>query len=323
MNLEELAAAVRGYRGVTRKAPVLEVARSLICIDDKSVIAAYGEDAAALKFGDQILLLAADGILQDLVRKNPYWAGYCSVLVNVNDIAAMGGLPIAMVNVLSCGKTSERHAIVKGMSAACSKFGVRMVGGHLHPDTSYSAVAVAILGRTDMRHLVLSSGAREGDSVLFAIDLDGRFTPGIPYSWDTTSRKTPQEIRALVGTMHAVAPHLTAGKDISNPGSLGTLGMLLESSRCGAEIYVDSIPRPERVELLRWLLAYQGCGFVVTCRETKKEKVLRLFRARGFEIAACGRVTDDLRLTIVRDGQRTVLFDLRKHTFGCRPPQKI
>ena len=32
---------------------------------------------------------------------NPYWAGYCSVLVNVNDIAAMGGKPLAMVNIMS------------------------------------------------------------------------------------------------------------------------------------------------------------------------------------------------------------------------------
>jgi selenophosphate synthetase-related protein len=174
-----------------------------------------------------------------------------------------------------------------------------------------------------MRHLVLSSGAQQGDSVLFALDLDGRFTPGIPYSWDTTSRKTPLEVKGLIGTMHVVAPHLTAGKDISNPGSLGTLGMLLESSGCGAEIDPDRIPRPGRVGLLKWLLAYQGCGFVVTCRKTKEEKVLRSFRARGFEVAACGRVTSDSKLVLIHRGRRTVLFDLRKHTFGCRPPQKI
>ena len=74
MDLEELVAKVRAYRGVSRKAPIADVARRLICAHS-SVVAAHGEDAAVIRSGKKLLLLAADGILEDLVRKDPYWAG--------------------------------------------------------------------------------------------------------------------------------------------------------------------------------------------------------------------------------------------------------
>ena len=98
MELAEIVRAVRSYRGVARKAPIESVARGLIPGRSGSLLAALGEDSAAIRHGREVLLLAADGIIQDLVDKDPRWAGYCSVLVNANDIAAMGGLPVAAVN---------------------------------------------------------------------------------------------------------------------------------------------------------------------------------------------------------------------------------
>ena len=314
---------VRSYRGVVRKAPIESVARSLIPELHGRLLAAHGEDSAAIRHGDEVLLLAADGIIQDLVDKDPCWAGYCSVLVNANDIAAMGGVPIAAVNVLSCGDAKIRSSMVKGMRTACDKFGVPMVGGHLHPDTRYAAVDVAMLGRTTPSRLVLSSGAEAGDSVVFAMDLDGRFTPGVPYSWDTTSRKSPEEVQARLGVMNKVAPTLTAGKDISNPGCLGTLGMLLEASSKGAEVDVGSIPVPDGEDLLQWLLAYQGCGFVVTCSAKRSDKVCSRFRSAGLAAAECGRVMSGRRLKLSLDGEESVLFDFKRDRLGCAVPQKI
>ena len=323
VKLEELVKHIREYRGVVRKGPVTSVAAGLIPIRSEDVLASYGEDAAVIKCGREILLMAADGILQDLVKRNPYWAGYCAVLVNVNDIAAMGGQSIAMVNVLSCADEDVRTRIVEGMKAACDKFGVPMVGGHLHPDTSYSAVDVAILGKTDRSRLVLSSGASEGDPIVFAMDLDGQFTEGVPYSWDTTSKKSREVVRRQLRTMNKIAPYLTAGKDISNPGALGCLGMLLETSRKGAVVDVSKIPRPKGVELLQWLTAYQGCGFVVTCREARTQQVIDEFARSDITAAVCGKVTKGAALELQLDGDSKVLFDFTADTLGCALPQKI
>lgn len=323
MELEELVRAVRSYRGVVRKAPIESVARSLVPGRSGRILAALGEDSAAIAHGREVLLLAADGIVPDLVARNPRWAGYCSVLVNANDIAAMGGLPAAAVNVLSCGDPRVRSSIVRGMRAACDKFGVPMVGGHLHPDTDYAAVDVAMLGRTTPSRLVLSSGAKADDSVIFAMDLDGRFTEGVPYSWDTTSRKSPDEVQARLRVMHEVAPMLNSGKDISNPGCLGTLGMLLEASSRGAHVDIGQIPRPAKVDLAQWLLAYQGCGFVVTCAQEAAGKVCSRFDSAGLSAAVSGRVTTDRRLRAGLAGETSVVFDFKKDKLGCAATQKI
>lgn len=323
VELEEVVRRIREYRGVVRKAPITSVAAGLIPVQSDEVLASYGEDAAVIRCGKDLLLMAADGILEDLVTKNPFWAGYCSVLVNVNDIAAMGGIPIAMVNIISTSKTETRQKIVEGMRAACEKFGVPMVGGHTHPDTTYSAVDVAVLGKTDRSRLVLSSGASEGESIVFAMDLDGRFTEGVPYSWDTTSRKSGEVVRRQLRTMNKIAPYLTAGKDISNPGALGSLGMLLEASGKGGFVDISKMPKPEGVDLLQWLTAYQGCGFVVTCRQARTKVVVDEFARADIASSACGTVTEGHQLIVELRGSRSVLFDFSKDSLGCALPQKI
>lgn len=322
VNLKELVKGIRQYRGVVRKGPISPVAKGLIPIQSEDVLAAYGEDAAVIKCGREILLMAADGILQDLVKRDPYWAGYSSVLVNVNDIAAMGGIGIAMVDVISCSEESVRERIVEGMRAASDKFGVPIVGGHLHPDTSYTAVDVAILGKTDRSRLILSSGADEGDPIIFASDLDGQFTEGVPYSWDTTSRKSNEVVRRQLRTMNRIAPYLTAGKDISNPGSLGSLGMLLEASGKGAIVDVEKVPKPKGADLMQWLTAYQGCGFVVTCREARTKIVIDEFARVDITAAVVGKVTKGRVLELELDGSKEVLFDFNTDTLGCAVPQK-
>jgi putative methanogenesis marker protein 2 len=323
VDLGELVKGIREYRGVVRKAPITPVAAGLIPIKSEDVLAAYGEDAAVIKCGKEILLMAADGILEDLVEKNPYWAGYCAVLVNVNDIAAMGGMPVAMVNVLSCADVDVRGRIVSGMRAACEKFGVPMVGGHTHPDTSYNAIGVAILGKTDRSRLVLSSGASPGEPVIFAMDLDGEFTEGVPYSWDTTSKKSSEIVKRQLRTMNKIAPYLTAGKDISNPGALGSLGMLLEASSKGARVELSMIPAPKGVDQLQWLTAYQGCGFVVTCRPARTKVVIDEFARSDITAEVCGEVTEGHLLEVTQLGDRQTLFDFSKDTLGCAVPQKI
>ncbi|MFH7168792.1 AIR synthase related protein, partial [Klebsiella pneumoniae] len=57
-----------------------------------------GDDCAAIPDGDGHLLLAIEGFLDGFVAADPYFAGFCGVMVNVSDIAAMGGTPVAVVD---------------------------------------------------------------------------------------------------------------------------------------------------------------------------------------------------------------------------------
>jgi putative methanogenesis marker protein 2 len=313
MNLESLAAELRGFVGVTRKKQIGDLI-SYFPVESERIIASFGEDAAVIDDGEEVMLLAADGIWSRLMEVDPEWSGYCAVLVNVHDIAAMGGWPVAMVDVLSVNDQGVASAVLSGMRKGIEKFKVPIIGGHLHPDTPYSALDVAILGKARKDAVIFSSTARPGEAIIAAADMDGQAHPRFSINFDSTSFKDGETLLRQLGAMRELGESgmVKAGKDISNPGMLGTLGMLLETSGVGAVVNVDAILVPEGLDLLSWLKMYPGMGFVVTTKPENADKVMEVFRRRGLTPAAIGRVVEDRRL-IIRSGQEeAVLFDFAK-----------
>ncbi len=311
---ELIAQTVRNYDGVRRKSEIGAMVKTLK-YDSPDVIASFGEDAAVIRSGDQALLLAADGIWSRLMDADPYWAGYCSVLVNIHDIAAMGGRPLAMVDVLSIANEQHRSQVIAGMRDASYQFGVPIVGGHLHPDTPYSVIDVAILGTVHPDDIIYSNRARSGDLVVAAIDLTGRVHPACILNWDSATGRSSDEVRAQIRTMEEIGRrHLvTAGKDISNPGIIGTLGMLLEVSGVGAVIDLDKIPRPELkkhgINFEQWVRIYPGMGFILTVPPSSYDDLVSLFGRVGMTASRIGVVTDTRSLRITYHDQDTSVFD--------------
>ena len=313
---DTVAQAVREYEGVTRKRAIGDMVRSLR-IESPDVVASFGEDAAVIRHnGEDALLLAADGIWSKLMEADPFWAGYCAVLVNVHDIAAMGGKPVAMVDILSVTNDTIRDDVTRGMVAASAQFGVPIVGGHLHPETPYSVVDVAILGTARMDQIIFSDTAEEGDRVVAAIDLDGRVHPSCCFNWDSVTMKPAEVVRAQFRVMEELGKErlVTAGKDISNPGVIGTLGMLLEVSEKGAVVDLEAIPRPDLSALdlsfEQWVRMYPGMGFILTVKEENVEEVCRRFAGVGITAAPIGEVNGSRRLTVRYLGRETQVFDL-------------
>ncbi len=313
MNLESLAAELRGFVGITRKKQIGNLMQ-FFPIESERIIASFGEDAAVIDDGEEVMLLAADGIWSKLMEVDPEWAGYCSVLVNVHDIAAMGGWPVAMVDVLSVGNSEIANKVLLGMKKGIEKFNVPIVGGHLHPDTPYSALDVAILGKAKKNAVILSSTAKEGEVIIAAADMDGKAHPKFTINFDSTSFKDRKTLLMQLGAMRELGERglVRAGKDISNPGLLGTLGMLLETSNVGAVVDVESIPVPAGLDLSSWLKMYPGMGFVVTAKSEDAERVLEVFLRRGLTAKVIGQVTADRRLIIRKGLEEAVLFDLTR-----------
>jgi putative methanogenesis marker protein 2 len=275
----------------------------------------FGDDAAVLDMGgDDVLLLAADGIWGRLLDASPWWAGYSSVLVNVNDISAMGGRPLGMVNVLSSNNKKTCVELLNGIKDGIVKFGVPMVGGHLHPDTPHISLSVAIVGTAKKDCLIRSDTAQTGDLIIAAYDMDGRVGPNSPYSWDTTTKKTPSQVREKYMVMQTIGEEhiVTSGKDISNPGTLGTLGMLLETSHKGAIVDLEKIPVPDGVDFVQWLKIYPATGYIVTARPGNEERCRKLFEEVGITARVIGEITDDSRLTITHGKNRYQLFDFQR-----------
>ncbi len=314
MDYDSLINSIRTFKGVTRKKSIADVREKLKDVYNISgkVHLAFGDDAAAIDIGNnQLMLLATDGIWGDLMNLDPWWAGYCSVLVNVNDIAAMGGLPMGMTNVLSSQNPDTVDAIMDGIKEGVKKFNVPMVGGHTHPDTPYDALDVAISGVVAKDAVIPSCGAKTDDNVIVAIDLDGSVYPKTEINWDSTSDKSPKYVQDQIKIMNTIAnKHLvTAAKDISNPGIVGTLGMLLESSNMGAQIYLEDIPKVEDVNWASWFKMYFGSAFVLTAPEDSTDETIKLLESKNLTTANIGKITDNHKLMMSYNNDNRTVFN--------------
>jgi putative methanogenesis marker protein 2 len=313
MKLDELAQSLRDFEGITRKRSIGSLVK---WFDEDLSTGNFGEDAAVIERGDESLLIAADGIWSKLMDADPEWAGYCAVLVNIHDILAMGGTPLAMVDVFSASSAEVCNRVLAGMSEATKKFDVPVVGGHVHPDTTYNALDVAIIGTAKTDSIIYSCKAQEGQDVLAAVDLDGRVHPSCSLCWDTTTMKHPELLRRQLQTMPRLGQqHLvSAGKDISNPGLLGTLGMLLEVSEAGAVVELDRIPIPDGMDMRLWLRMYPGMGFVLTVQPQNVQEVVSIFEAAGMEAAKIGEITGTRKLEITNNSEKVVVWDFAQDT---------
>ncbi|MCC7562459.1 MAG: methanogenesis marker 2 protein [Methanobrevibacter arboriphilus] len=318
MELADLVQSLQDFEGVSRKKSIESITNKLKEVYNVSgeTLLDFGDDASAIDLGDgNIVLFAADGIWGKLMDADPYWAGYCSVLVNVNDIAAMGAKPIAMVNILSINNENIANGLIDGIKDGCKKFNVPMVGGHLHPDTEYNALDVAIVGIAKKDKIITSFGANVGDKIIVAIDLDGRQHPSFNLNWDTTYFKDEKLVQDQLIAMKEIAEKdlVTGGKDISNPGTLGTLEMLLESSGVGGRVELNKIPRNEDVNWEEWLKSYPGAGFVLTAKEKNTEELINLLDEVSITASIVGEVISEKKLYLSSETEEMVLFDQDKN----------
>lgn len=141
------------------------------------------------------------------------------------------------------------------------------------------------------------------------------------YTFVTTINKTDEIVRGQMSAVTRVANmHLAHScKDMSNPGSIGTLGMMLESSNVGAIVNTTKIPHPPGINDIRWFLSYQGCGFCFSCVPENSQKIIDIFSEVGCNGAVVGRVDGSSIMKITDGHETTTLFDFNREIItGCR-----
>jgi uncharacterized protein len=268
-----------------------------------------GDDAAAIPDGEGYLLLAAEGMWPELVAREPRFAGYCAVMVNVSDIYAMGGRPLAIVDALYATDATTAEPLWAGMADASARFGVPVVGGHTNLHSPYPALSAAILGRA--RRLLTSFDARPGDDLIVAVDLRGQMHGRYPF-WNASTEAPPERLRADYQILPQLAEDgvAAAGKDISMGGVVGTAIMLLEASGVGATLSLDAMPRPPGIPWESWLLAFPSYGFLLSVAPSRSGAARAAFAARGIDAAVVGHVDESHKLTLVAAAQQTTVWDL-------------
>jgi AIR synthase-related protein len=311
--LADLNAALRSRAELERKADIQVVAKafgssvkSLWLDHDAPII--NGDDTAVIPHGKEYLLFAAEGMRPEFVAKDPWFAGYCSLMVNLNDIAAMGGRPWAVVDTLFLGDGANDQ-VIAGMAAASAAFGVPIVGGHTSAVSGPTQLSVAVLGRAEK--LISGHAARPGQVLLAAVDLCGSFR-GAGGNFNAATNSSPNKLRAQLSLLPELAEAglVGAGKDISMAGICGTLLMLLETSGVGAFLDLECVPAPGDVDPLRWLTAFPSFGFLLAVDPEAASRVCARFDAVGVACTRVGGITEGQRLELVVQSQRVTYWDL-------------
>jgi putative N-acetyltransferase (TIGR04045 family) len=217
-----------------------------------------GDDGAPVPGTD--LIAACDAIMPSMVERDPEWAGWCSVLVNANDLAAMGAAPLGLLDAVGAKDTAHAARILAGLGRAAAAYGVPVLGGHTQLGVP-AALSVTALGRTDRP--VPGGGGLPGHAIRLTADLGGSWRTGYRgRQWDSSTDRRSDELRIMTGAVATARP--AAAKDVSMAGIAGTLGMLAEASGCGAVLDVAAVPRPRAASTGDWLTCFPGFAMLTT-----------------------------------------------------------
>lgn len=215
-----------------------------------------GDDGAPVP-GSEVVA-ACDAILPGMITRDPEWAGWCSVLVNINDLSAMGATPLGLLDSLGAPTQSLARRMLNGLRAGAQAWGVPVLGGHTQIGVPVS-LSVTALGHASRP--VPAGGAVPGHALSLTADLHGQWRNGFEgRQWDSTSTRSAAELQHLTGLVPAATP--AAAKDVSMAGIVGTTAMMCEASGTGAVLDVAAVPTPEGANMGDWLTCFPGYAMV-------------------------------------------------------------
>ncbi len=324
--IDDVAARIRANRGLMGKRDIAGAVAALGLSSgaslglDAGAAVAVGDDCAAIPDGDGYLLLAIEGFVDAFVAAEPWFAGYCGVMVNLSDIAAMGGRPIAVVDALWAADDASALPVLQGLKDGAARYGVPVVGGHTNTRSDRGSLAVAVLGRAT--RLLTSFDAEPGHDLLMAVDLRGAYRSDTSTNWDASTAAPAERLRGDLAVLAEIAEAGLCGaaKDISMAGTVGTAGMLFECSGVGGGIDLGAVPRPPGVDPLRWLASFPSYGYLLSVAPPDTPAVLARFAARGLAAARIGSVEAGSRLRVTDGRHDATVWDFAAEPLiGCGP----
>ncbi|CAM3050187.1 sll0787 family AIR synthase-like protein [Paracoccus nototheniae] len=313
MDLSALAARLAAHPSIRGKLQIADATRGLGL--DAASPGAPGDDAAALPRADRGWdLLAGEGFMPQFVSDDPWFAGWCGVMVNLSDIAAMGGRATALLNAVWAPDAEQAAPLLAGLRDAARAYGVPIVGGHSNLGAPALNIAVSVTGRAD--RLISSFAARPGDALIAVIDHRGAYRPRFD-NWCAALDAPHDRLQGDLALLPELAEAglVDAGKDISQGGIVGTALMLAECSGCGFQIDIDAIPLPPGADLERWLRSFPSFGFLLSARPAQAAAIQARFKARDICAAVIGTAIDIPRIDLFDATQTVTFWDYRDQPY--------
>ncbi|MEE3284207.1 MAG: thiamine-phosphate kinase [Planctomycetota bacterium] len=198
-----------------------------------------GDDAAVLSWPTtHPALVAIDMLVEnvhfDLSLASPEQVGHKALAVNLSDIAAMGGRPLAAVVSVALPPGSEHglgQRLHEGLITLAEETNVALVGGDTTATDGPLVVSVTVIGTPLEGGPILRSGARPGDRLLVTGCLGNSRER---HHLDFSPRLAESAGLVESGGLHAMI-------DISD-GLAADLHHVLTASGVGARLHAGDIP---------------------------------------------------------------------------------
>jgi thiamine-monophosphate kinase len=198
-----------------------------------------GDDAAVVRLAAGTDCLVTVDMLTDQVdfrleQADPRQIGRKALAVNLSDIAAMAGVPVAAFVALVLPRRGGRQLaeeLFAGLQPLADQFGVALAGGDTNSWDGPLAISITLLGEPTRRGALRRNGARPGDKIVVTGSFGGSI---LGRHFDFQPR-----VREAIELHQRYDLH--AGIDVSDGLSLD-LARLAAESGCGARLQLDQIP---------------------------------------------------------------------------------
>ncbi len=257
----------------------------------------------------------------------PYGGAATGVGGVLRDILSMGSRPIALYNALRFGQVDQKSTfdsknrwllknIVKGIADYGNCIGVPTVGGEVEFDKSfdnYCLVDVASIGYAKLDNLVMNT-ALKGDSLILGGNATG--VDGI-HGASFASKNLDEENRSAVQIpdpflekmlMEATLEALENGcikamKDLGGGGLSCCLSETADSLKKGFLVDLSTIPlKQKNMTDAQIMISESQERMLYIVNQKKKLEFFKIFDKHNVNYSEIGYVTDDLNLSIIREG---------------------
>ncbi len=215
----------------------------------RGVVLGIGDDAALLRLrAGEDLAASTDAFVEDVhfrfAREAPRAIGRRALVAALSDLAAMGARPLGVLAALAAPPTlplAHAEGILRGLIDGARRWQAPLVGGNV-ARARQTSLTLTVLGAVRRGRALTRASAKPGD-LLFVTGTLGGAALAVARAVRGGRVRVAPEPRLSAGRALAQLRGMGACIDVSD-GLIADLGHLLRSSRVGAEIDPQRIPRP-------------------------------------------------------------------------------
>jgi len=276
-----------------------------------------GIDAAAIDFGDSILVASTDPITG--AEKG---IGFYAVNVNANDVATFGAKPKWFLVSILLPENSKEELLAEIMNEiheSALKLGVAVVGGHTEvtPGLKKPIVVGTMLGETKRGRLVTSNGARAGDVIIvtkwaglegtaiIASEREEELAKAFGKELVESAKSLIEMISVVDDALISAEVGVNAMHDPTEGGIANGLHEMADAAGLGFKVYAEKIPiRDETKRICEFygldpLALISSGSLMIAAPRENAEKVILALREKGINASAIGEFLPNPKTRVI------------------------